>query len=190
MTNNHPSTTHRVSVECPTFRTLLVTLYRHDANTPAQDRTQLGVAELVNGAVGARSASSERRRRDRGLQADRVLRRHRRPAHRCPGWHRRRKQASSFGALTRSVRHRMNLLDLVGQHEWCLFGCHRVSRMVAQGATILDGQMPMFPNQVGASELIGHSTKAFVQSTPQALRELGTGNRPLFGRKTGARRRK
>ena len=43
--------THRVSVECPTFRTLLVTLYRHDANTPAQDRSQLGVAELVKGAV-------------------------------------------------------------------------------------------------------------------------------------------
>jgi hypothetical protein len=43
--------THRASVECPTFRTLLVTLYRHDANTPAQDRSQLGVAELVNGAM-------------------------------------------------------------------------------------------------------------------------------------------
>ena len=79
----------------------------------------------------------------------------------------------------------MNLLDLVGQHEWCLFGCHRVSRMVAHGATILDGQMPMFPNQVGASELIEHSTEAFVQSTPQALRELRTGNRPFFGQKTG-----
>ena len=51
MTNNHPSTTHRVSIECPTFGTLLVTLYRHDANTPAQDRTQLGIAELVKGAV-------------------------------------------------------------------------------------------------------------------------------------------
>ena len=43
--------TQRVSIECPTFRTLLVALYRHDANTPAQDRTQLGVAELVKGAV-------------------------------------------------------------------------------------------------------------------------------------------
>ena len=42
---------HRVSVECPTQRTLLVALYRNDAKTPAQDRTQLGVAELVNGAV-------------------------------------------------------------------------------------------------------------------------------------------
>jgi hypothetical protein len=40
--------THRVSVECPTFRTLLVSLY---ANTPAQDRTQLGVTELLKGAV-------------------------------------------------------------------------------------------------------------------------------------------
>ena len=40
-----------VSVECPTFRTLLVALYRTDANTPAQDRTQLGVTELVKGAV-------------------------------------------------------------------------------------------------------------------------------------------
>jgi hypothetical protein len=40
-----------VSVECPIFRTLLVALYRHDANTPAQDRGQLGVAEFVNGAV-------------------------------------------------------------------------------------------------------------------------------------------
>jgi len=39
------------SVECLTFRTLLVTLYRHDAYTPAQDRTQLGVAELLKGAV-------------------------------------------------------------------------------------------------------------------------------------------
>jgi hypothetical protein len=51
LTNNHPSATHRVSVECPTFRTVLVTLYGHDANTPAQDRTQLGIAELVKGAV-------------------------------------------------------------------------------------------------------------------------------------------
>ena len=42
---------HRVSIQCPTFKTLLVTLYRHDANTPAQDRTQLGIAELVKGAV-------------------------------------------------------------------------------------------------------------------------------------------
>ena len=40
--------THRVSVECPT---LLVTLYRHDANTPAQDRCQLGITKLVKGAV-------------------------------------------------------------------------------------------------------------------------------------------
>jgi len=41
--------THRVSVECPTtFRTLLVTLYRHDANTPAQDRTQLGIAVFAD----------------------------------------------------------------------------------------------------------------------------------------------
>ena len=40
----------RVSVECPTF-TLLVALYRHDANTPAQDRSQLSVAELPNGAA-------------------------------------------------------------------------------------------------------------------------------------------
>jgi hypothetical protein len=41
-----------ISVECPTtFRTPLVALYRHDANPPAQDRSQLGVAELVKGAV-------------------------------------------------------------------------------------------------------------------------------------------
>jgi len=51
LTNNHPSATHRVSVECPTHRTLLVALYRHDANTLAQDRTQLGVTELVKRAV-------------------------------------------------------------------------------------------------------------------------------------------
>jgi hypothetical protein len=43
--------THRVSVECPTFGTLLIALYRHDTNTPAQDRTRLGVTELVKGAV-------------------------------------------------------------------------------------------------------------------------------------------
>jgi hypothetical protein len=49
LTNNHPSaTTHGVLVECPT---LLVTLYRHDANTPAQHRTQLGVAEFADLAV-------------------------------------------------------------------------------------------------------------------------------------------
>jgi len=42
---------HSVSVEHPTFGTILVTLYGHDANTPAQDRCQLGVAELVKGAV-------------------------------------------------------------------------------------------------------------------------------------------
>src|SRR5262249_32432599 len=41
--------THRVSVEHPTFSMLLVALY--DANTPTQDRNQLGVAELVEGAV-------------------------------------------------------------------------------------------------------------------------------------------
>ena len=41
--------TLRVSVERPIFRTLLI--YKHDANTPAQDRGQLGVAEFVNGAV-------------------------------------------------------------------------------------------------------------------------------------------
>jgi hypothetical protein len=41
-----------VSVQCRTFRTLLlITLYSHDANTPAQDRGQLGVAEFVNSAV-------------------------------------------------------------------------------------------------------------------------------------------
>jgi hypothetical protein len=39
------------SVQHPTFRTLLLTLYSHDANTPAQNRSQLGVAEFVNGAV-------------------------------------------------------------------------------------------------------------------------------------------
>jgi hypothetical protein len=43
--------THSVLVECPTCRTLLLTLYGHDANTPAQDRSQLGVAKFVNGAV-------------------------------------------------------------------------------------------------------------------------------------------
>jgi hypothetical protein len=41
--------THRALVECP--GTLLITLYGNDANTPAQDRTQLGVAELVKGAI-------------------------------------------------------------------------------------------------------------------------------------------
>ena len=41
----------RISVECPTHRTVLFVLYRQNANTPAQDRSQLGVAELVNGAV-------------------------------------------------------------------------------------------------------------------------------------------
>jgi hypothetical protein len=41
----------RVSVEWLTLGTLLVALYGHDANTPAQDRSQLGVAELLNGAV-------------------------------------------------------------------------------------------------------------------------------------------
>ena len=30
---------------------LLITLYSHDANTPPQNGSQLGVAELVNGAV-------------------------------------------------------------------------------------------------------------------------------------------
>ena len=43
--------TLRVSVQCRTFSTLLVALNRRDANTPAQDRGQLGVAEFVNGAV-------------------------------------------------------------------------------------------------------------------------------------------
>ena len=39
------------SIKRLTFRTLLLALNRHDANAPAQDRTQLGVAEFVNGAV-------------------------------------------------------------------------------------------------------------------------------------------
>ena len=38
-------------MSAPTFRTLLVSLYRHDANTPAQDRTQLGVAVFADLAV-------------------------------------------------------------------------------------------------------------------------------------------
>ena len=33
------------------FRTRFVALYRNDANTPAQDRGQLGVAVFVNGAM-------------------------------------------------------------------------------------------------------------------------------------------
>jgi hypothetical protein len=43
--------THTVSVECPTFRTLLIALYRHDANTPPQNRTELGIAELLDVAA-------------------------------------------------------------------------------------------------------------------------------------------
>ena len=43
--------THRASVQCRTLRSLLITLYSHDANTPPQNGSQLGVAELVNGAV-------------------------------------------------------------------------------------------------------------------------------------------
>ena len=51
-TPDTPPLTHRVSVQYRTFRTLLlITLHKHDANTPAQDRGQLGVAEFVNGAV-------------------------------------------------------------------------------------------------------------------------------------------
>jgi hypothetical protein len=42
---------HRVSVEWLTPRTLLVALDRHDLHAPAQHRSQLGVAEFVNGAV-------------------------------------------------------------------------------------------------------------------------------------------
>jgi hypothetical protein len=45
------SATHRVSVQHPTFRTLLVALYWRDAKMLPQDRGQLGVAEFVNGAV-------------------------------------------------------------------------------------------------------------------------------------------
>ena len=45
------STLWRVSVQCGILGTLLVALSKRRANTPAQDRTQLGVAELVNGAV-------------------------------------------------------------------------------------------------------------------------------------------
>ena len=41
----------RISVECPTHRTVLFALYRQNANTPAQDRSQLCVTELVKGAV-------------------------------------------------------------------------------------------------------------------------------------------
>jgi hypothetical protein len=40
-----------VSVECLTFRTLLVALDRHDADAPAQDRGQLVVGELRDGAL-------------------------------------------------------------------------------------------------------------------------------------------
>ena len=38
-------------VECPAFKTLVVVLCRHDANTPAQDRTQLGIAVFADLAV-------------------------------------------------------------------------------------------------------------------------------------------
>ena len=48
--------THRVSVQCCILRTLLVALDLHDSNTPAQDRFQLGVAELRDGAVVDRAA--------------------------------------------------------------------------------------------------------------------------------------
>ena len=40
-----------VLVKCRTFRPLLITLYSHDDNTPAQDRSQLGVAVFADLAV-------------------------------------------------------------------------------------------------------------------------------------------
>jgi len=45
------STLWRVSVQCGILGTLLVALSKRRANTPAQDRTQLGVAEFVYGAM-------------------------------------------------------------------------------------------------------------------------------------------
>jgi hypothetical protein len=47
-----PSSSGRISVEWLTFRTLLVALDRRDVgDAPAQDRRQLVVGELVDGAV-------------------------------------------------------------------------------------------------------------------------------------------
>ena len=43
--------TRRVSVQCPSHGTVLFVLYRQNANTPAQHRTQLGVAEFADLAV-------------------------------------------------------------------------------------------------------------------------------------------
>ena len=55
---------------------------------------------------------------------------------------------------------------------------------------MLNGQVPMFPNQVGASELIGHPTDPFIQRTRQALRELRTGKCPLLVQKIERTHRK
>jgi len=41
----------RVSVQCGILGTLLVALSKRRANTPAQDRTQLGIAKFLNGAM-------------------------------------------------------------------------------------------------------------------------------------------
>jgi hypothetical protein len=51
ITRARPGASSGFSVECPTFRTLLVALYGNDANTPAQDRTQLGIAVFADLAV-------------------------------------------------------------------------------------------------------------------------------------------
>ena len=51
ITRPRPGASSGFSVECPTLRTLLVALYGNDANTPAQDRTQLGIAVFADLAV-------------------------------------------------------------------------------------------------------------------------------------------
>jgi len=59
-----------VSVQCLTFRPLLVTRSKHQVDTPAEDRRQLGVAELIKRAVviDCRVHHLHRQIRDRNLR--------------------------------------------------------------------------------------------------------------------------
>jgi len=58
-----------------------------------------------------------------------------------------------------------------------LRACGRPHRFIDKAPGVAD-----VPESGERIELIGHSTESFVQRTPQALRELGTGNCPLFVR--------
>src|ERR1700751_3342102 len=92
---------------------------------------------------------------------------------------------SKYSAIDRSLwlrasKDRAKALNRESLYMPSLRACGRPHRFIDKAPGVAD-----VPESGERIELIGHSTESFVQRTPQALRELRTGNRPFFGRKTG-----